>query len=85
MISCGEHFRYRDFIACGETQAKTNLPNIPQQVETYNALTRLATQILDPVIDYFGEIVLTYGFCSRELAKHVPGRIAPATRSTRKL
>jgi len=37
----------------------------------------LATQILDPVIDYFGGIALTYGFCSRELAKHVPGRIAP--------
>ena len=75
---CGQHFCYRDFIECGETQAKTNLLNIPQQVETYNALTRLATHILEPVIDYFGEIVLTYGFCSRELAKHVPGRIAPA-------
>ena len=75
---CGQHFLYRDFIACGETQAKTGLPNIPQQVETCNALTRLAAQILDPVVDYFGEIVLTYGFCSRELAKHVPGRIAPA-------
>ena len=75
---CGQHFCYRDFITCGETQAKTGFPNIPQQVDTYNALTRLATQILDPVIDYFGEIVLTYGFCSRELAKHIPGRIAPA-------
>jgi hypothetical protein len=74
---CSEHFRYRDLIACGETQARTGLSNIPQQAETYNALTRLATQILDPVVDYFGEIVLTYGFCSRELAKHVPGRIAP--------
>jgi DNA phosphorothioation-associated putative methyltransferase len=74
---CGQHFRYRDFIACGETQAKTGLPNIPEQVETYNAFTHLATRILDPVIDYFGAIVLTYGFCSRELAKHVPGRIAP--------
>jgi hypothetical protein len=73
---CGLHFSYRDFIQCGETQAKTGLPNIPHQVETYNALTRLATRILDPVTDYFGAIVLTYGFCSRELAKHVPGRIA---------
>jgi len=74
---CGKHFLFRNFIECGETQAKTNLPNIPQQVETYNVLTRLATLILDPVIDYFGEIVLTYGFCSRELAKHISGRIAP--------
>ena len=75
---CGQHFCFRDFVACGETQAKTGLGNIPQQVETYNALTRLTTKILDPVVDYFGEIVLTYGFCSRELAKNVPGRMAPA-------
>lgn len=75
---CGRHFTFRDFLQCGETQASTGLPNIPEQVETYNALTHLATLILDPVIDYFGTIVLTYGFCSRELAKHVPGRNAPA-------
>jgi hypothetical protein len=74
---CSEHFLFRDIIQCGETQAKTGLPNIPQQVETYNALTRLATLILDPVIDYFGAISLTYGFCSRELARDIPGRIAP--------
>ena len=34
-------------------------------------------QVLDPVIDYFGMIRLTYGFCSPELAKEVPGRIDP--------
>jgi hypothetical protein len=33
--------------------------------------------VLDPLIDYFGMIRLTYGFCSRELAKEIPGRIAP--------
>lgn len=75
---CGKHFTFRDFIACGETQAKTGVPNIPEQVETYLALTRLATFVLDPVIDYFGPILLTYGFCSQELAKHIPGRTAPA-------
>lgn len=74
---CGHHFRYRDFIVCGETQARTGLPNLPQQVETYTAFAQLATRILDPLIDYFGPIVLTYGFCSRELAKHVPGRTTP--------
>jgi DNA phosphorothioation-associated putative methyltransferase len=75
---CGRHFRFRDFLHCGETQAKTGLPNLPEQVETYTALTRLATLVLDPVVDYFGAISLTYGFCSRELAKHIPGRITPA-------
>jgi hypothetical protein len=74
---CGRHFRFRDFLHCGATREATGLPNLPEQVETYNALTRLATRVLDPVIDYFGEVVLTYGFCSRELAKHVPGRNAP--------
>lgn len=71
---CGKHFIFRDFTECGETQAKTGVPNIPEQAETYNALTELAMLVLDPVIDYFGPIILTYGFCSRELAKRIPGR-----------
>ena len=33
--------------------------------------------VLDPVIDYFGMIRLTYGFCSPELARKIPGRIDP--------
>ena len=74
---CGRHFRYRDFIVCGETQARTGLPNLPQQIETYTAFAYMATRILEPVIDYFGPIVLTYGFCSRELAKQVPARTTP--------
>jgi hypothetical protein len=32
---------------------------------------------LDPVIDYFGMVKLTYGFCSSALAKEIPGRISP--------
>src|SRR5262249_55078055 len=74
---CGKHFTFHDLITCGETQKKTGTPNIPAQPATYNALAHLATLVLDPVIDYFGPIILTYGFCSRELAKHIPGRIAP--------
>src|SRR5262245_16860160 len=74
---CGKYLTFRDFFVCGETQARTQLPNLPEQAETYNALVQLATHVLDPVIEYFGDIVLTYGFCSRELAKHVPGRNAP--------
>lgn len=74
---CGRHFSFRDFIKCGETQTQTGIPNLPEQLETYAALARLAIQVLDPVIDYFGPIQLTYGFCSPELAKHIPGRNAP--------
>ncbi|MVF23126.1 DNA phosphorothioation-associated putative methyltransferase [Methylocaldum sp. BRCS4] len=74
---CGHHFTYRQLIECGETQARTGLPNRPKEPDSYTALYELATNILDPVIDYFGMIKLTYGFCSAELAKHIKGRIAP--------
>lgn len=74
---CGNNFTYRDFIECGETQARTGLPNLPKNPDTYTAFYELASKILEPVIDYFGMIKLTYGFCSTELAKEIPGRIAP--------
>lgn len=74
---CGANFRYRDFVECGETQHRLRLPNIPLNPDSYNALHDLATQILDPLIDYFGGIRLTYGFSSTALAKHIQGRIAP--------
>jgi DNA phosphorothioation-associated putative methyltransferase len=74
---CGANFTFRDFIECGETQQRLQLKNIPLNPETYNALYDLAVNILDPLIDYFGSVKLTYGFCSPGLAKHIPGRIAP--------
>ncbi|UVW30697.1 DNA phosphorothioation-associated putative methyltransferase [Massilia sp. H6] len=75
--ACGGHFTYRDFIERGETQASTGLPNRPRQPATYTALHDLARQVIDPVVDYFGMVELTYGFCSAELARVIPGRIAP--------
>jgi hypothetical protein len=74
---CGEYLSFRQLIECGETQARTALPNLPKQPGSYNALHDLAVQVLDPVIEYFGMIHLTYGFCSPELAKKIPGRIDP--------
>lgn len=74
---CGRYFTYRQLIECGETQARTGLPNRPKEPDTYSALYDLAVNVLDPVIDYFGMIELTYGFCSPELAKQIPARIAP--------
>jgi hypothetical protein len=74
---CGAHFSFRHFIECGETQARLSLPNRPLNPETFNALHDLATNVLDPVIDYFGAIRLTYGFCSQGLARHIHARIAP--------
>jgi DNA phosphorothioation-associated putative methyltransferase len=74
---CGRTFTFRQLIHCGETWERTQLPNLPQEPETYNALVELAKNIIDPVVDYFGMINLTYGFCSPALAKNIPGRIAP--------
>lgn len=75
--SCGANFTFRDFIECGETQQRLGLRNIPLNPLTYNAIHRLAIEMLDPVIEYFGDIRLTYGFCSSDLAKHIDQRIAP--------
>lgn len=74
---CGAYLTFRQLIKCGETQARTGLENRPQQPESYNALLDLARNVLDPVIDYFGMIRLTYGFCSPALARQIPGRIDP--------
>ncbi|MCF6257078.1 MAG: DNA phosphorothioation-associated putative methyltransferase [Gammaproteobacteria bacterium] len=74
---CGQYLDFRQLIACGETRAKIGFANLPKQPESYNALFDLATNVLDPVIDYFGMIHLTYGFCSSELAKEILGRINP--------
>jgi hypothetical protein len=74
---CGASFTYRSLIECGETQRRLGLKNLPLNPQTYNALYDLATQILDPVVDYFGAITLTYGFCSIELGRHITKRVAP--------
>jgi DNA phosphorothioation-associated putative methyltransferase len=73
---CGGNFTYRDLVECGETRGKLGLTNLPKRPQTYNALYDLAVRILDPVIDYFGAIKLTYGFCSPELSKHIRKRVA---------
>ena len=75
--SCGQNFTYRDFVDCGETQMRMRIDNVPRSSETYNALYELATKVLDPIIEYFGSIKLTYGFCSAALAKEIKIGIAP--------
>jgi len=74
---CGHYLTYRHLIECGETRTTSAIPNLPKIPESYTALFDLATSILDPVIEYFGRIELTYGFCSSQLARRIHGRIAP--------
>ena len=50
---------------------------MPANPESFNALRDLAVVLLDPIIEYFGAIRLTYGFCSPGLAKHIHARVAP--------
>lgn len=74
---CGRYLSYRDFIECGETRKRLGLANRPMQVESYNALYDLAVNVLDPTIEYFGAIKLTYGLCTRALGAHIRRRVAP--------
>lgn len=74
---CGASLTYRSLIQCGETRQRLGIANLPLNPDTYNALHDLATQILDPVIAYFGSIRLTYGFSSTELTRNIHRRIAP--------
>ncbi|MGJ8671179.1 MAG: DNA phosphorothioation-associated putative methyltransferase, partial [Oceanococcus sp.] len=74
---CGRFLRYRDFVECSDTWNAQKPNNIPKQAQSYNAIYALASQVLDPVIDYFGMIKLTYGFSCPSLTKLIPHRIAP--------
>ena len=76
--ACGRHLTFRALIEAGETWCRLRVPNLPEQPATWAALRRLAEWVLDPVIEEFGPIQVTYGFASLALARHVPGRIDPS-------
>jgi DNA phosphorothioation-associated putative methyltransferase len=75
---CGAHFKYRDLTECGVTWQHTKIDNSPKSPDSYTALCDLARCVLDPVIDYFGSIKLTYGFASKALTKHIHRDIEPS-------
>ncbi|MFT3769731.1 MAG: hypothetical protein QM820_30205 [Minicystis sp.] len=77
---CGEHFTYRDLIACGETWHRLTVgaggvpfDNVPRAVETFAAMRELCASVLDPVVRCFGAIELTHAFASPRLTRHVTG------------
>ena len=65
---CSKHFTYRQLIECGETWQSSSIDNLPLADQSWQALADLATHILDPVYEQFGNLNLTYGFCSPTLA-----------------
>lgn len=82
---CGKHLRYRDLIECSKTwhgfaQMGKPIDNHPRTSGTWHELNRLTSLLLDPVIDQFGAIELTYAFAGPALAKEVRragGTISP--------
>jgi hypothetical protein len=80
--SCSRHFRYGDLIQCGETWQRlseaTPFENLPREDATFDALRQIARAVLDPVVDHFGPVQLTYGFASPQLTRKIASRIAPA-------
>jgi DNA phosphorothioation-associated putative methyltransferase len=78
---CGTWLTYRDLIQCGETVHATKCENMPQSPHSFNALRALVKHVLDPIIEYFGGVEITFGFCSPDLARAIRrrrvGRIAP--------
>lgn len=75
---CGRRWRYRDLIEVGETWHRLKPDNVPTRPETYAAIRILCAELLDPVADAFGMPVLTYGFASPDLTKHIHARISPS-------
>jgi hypothetical protein len=82
---CGEHFAYRDLIACGETWRRLTaasppgqpFDNLPRAEETFAAMRALCAAVLDPLTHRFGRPDLTYGFASAALTRQIHGRIHP--------
>lgn len=80
---CGDHFTYRQLIACGATYDRLTLAagepfdNLPRAPETFAAMRDLCALVLDPVVRRFGNIDLTYAFASPRLTKHIQGHIHP--------
>ena len=51
--------------------------NQPKELATYDALSELACNLVDPITEKFGPIKITYGFAGAELTRRIPGRISP--------
>ena len=75
--SCGKYPKFRDLVECGKTQHEKKIMNIPQNIDSFKSLILLASEIIDPVINKFGMIKLTYGFASENLIKNISKNIYP--------
>ena len=79
---CSRHFTWRSLIAAGGTYERLAqagaAPVPPAAAESWRMLSGLARAILDPVVDKFGPVEITYGFAAQELTRHIKKNIAPS-------
>jgi DNA phosphorothioation-associated putative methyltransferase len=74
---CGRFFTYRQLIECGATWERLRPMNRPLRAESYDALRDLTRYILDPVVEYFGMVMLTYCYAGPVLSKEIGRGIEP--------
>lgn len=75
--AASRHFSYRDVCECSETWFRTRIENRPKEADSYGAIAALCVNVLDPIVEHFGPIELTYGFASLGLARAIGRSIAP--------
>jgi hypothetical protein len=77
-IRVGKYFMLSDFLY-SETAVIKGISNCPplagREVESIKGL---CAAILDPVVERFGAISITFGYVSPELQRAIPGRMRPS-------
>ena len=74
---CSKYFKYIDFVEASDTQKRVKVDNTPKEAETFRSIKNLATEVLDPVVEEFGPLTITYGLCSHNLQKHIRKNVSP--------
>lgn len=69
--ACSVYFTFEMLFHCSDTWLRVQCPNLPLQVESWQAYRELAIEILDPVVRQYGQPRLTYGFCGTELRRAI--------------
>lgn len=75
--AASRHFTYRDLCECSEAWRRTRVDNQPRSADTFRAMESLAREVLDPLVDRFGKVTLTYGFSSPALTRVIGRGVVP--------
>lgn len=68
---CSKNFKFNDFFTCSETYKHSSVENLPLSEATYDFISQLANDILEPCLLEFGNLELTYGFCGKKLSQTI--------------